>query len=93
MAQILIHGRFKRHLRFSLSSIKEDCPAVLSESLTTEAVFFPTKAEGTYLHESLENVSVMTLTFHGVSTTNRYWCEIFLSIFIRPKNKFRQGTI
>ena len=34
------------------------------------------------MHESLENVSVMTLTFHGVSTTNSDWCEIFLSIFI-----------
>jgi hypothetical protein len=29
----------------SLSFIKEECSAMLSESLTTEAAFFPTKAE------------------------------------------------
>ncbi len=50
------HGRFKRHSRISLSSIKEECPALLSESLTTEAASFPTKAELSIfisLHESL----------------------------------------
>jgi hypothetical protein len=32
-------------VRISLSFIKEECPAIHSESLTTEAAFFPTKAE------------------------------------------------
>jgi len=32
-------------VRISLSFIKEECSAMLSESLTTEAAFFPTKAE------------------------------------------------
>ncbi len=80
------YGRFRRYSSIFLLSVNGDpndsISLLLSELLTMWATFFPTKAEDTSLCESLENVSVMTSTLRGVSTTNSDWCEICLSIFI-----------
>jgi hypothetical protein len=52
---------------YSRIPVKEECSVVLSESLTTEAAFFPAKAElSLLLRESLDKVSAMTLS--GPST-------------------------
>jgi hypothetical protein len=55
------HGRFKKHLSISLSSIKDEYNDFNPELPTMRAAFFPTKVDGTSLHKSLENVSAVTL--------------------------------